>query len=391
MIFFYTIRHFFHSFIPPLSIGLLFGLFPMLNAQNNKTIYPNIVPNPSFEEVEGYPIGWFYKGKDFEDYLKYWSSPTNASPDAYGKRVFVPANWETKGFGKRTPHTGESMAGITVFGCTEGKPHCREYVQVQLIEPIVPQQPYVCEIWVSPLHNGLRTNNIGVYFSEKPLKITNEERLAVQPQIVETKIIDNKKGTEWVKIRLNFKLNFAASWLIIGNFADDTQTLNISPPLSMRDKMAEYPLNFAYYYLDDISVRKIEPILPLPTAKDDLTRVDLELGKKIRLQNIYFATNSAELLPSSFDELKTLKKILTDNPSLEIEIWGHTDNVGNAAANLTLSKQRAQKVVDFLVTNGIPAQRLGSKGFGDRQPVAPNDIEDNRKRNRRVEFVIVKF
>lgn len=391
MIFFYTIRHFFHSFIPPLSIGLLFGLFPMLNAQNNKTIYPNIVPNPSFEEVEGYPIGWFYKGKDFEDYLKYWSSPTNASPDAYGKRVFVPASWETKGFGKRTPHAGESMAGITVFGCTEGKPHCREYIQVQLIEPIVPQQLYVCEIWVSPLHNGLRTNNIAAFFSEKPIKKTNEERLELQPQIVETKIIDNKKGSDWVKIKLTFKLNFAASWLIVGNFQDDAHTLNIAPPLSMRDKIAEYPLNFAYYYLDDISVRKIEPILPLPTAKDELSHIDLELGKKIRLQNIYFATNSAELLPPSFAELQKLKKILLENPKLEIEIWGHTDNVGTAAANLTLSRQRAQKVVDFLVSNGIAAQRLGSKGFGDKQPVAPNDIEQNRQRNRRVEFVIVKF
>ncbi len=60
-------------------------------AQNAETPQPNLVPNGGFEEFDGFPIGWYYKGVDFDNVVKYWSSPTTASPDAYGTRVRVPA------------------------------------------------------------------------------------------------------------------------------------------------------------------------------------------------------------------------------------------------------------------------------------------------------------
>ena len=94
---------------------LCFFLFPILFFAQSEVGQDNLVPNPGFEEFDGFPIGWYYKGSDFDDIVKYWSSPTTASPDAYGPRVRVPSSWAEKGFGKQTPHNGQAMAGITVM------------------------------------------------------------------------------------------------------------------------------------------------------------------------------------------------------------------------------------------------------------------------------------
>ena len=96
---------------------------------------PNLVPNPSFEQFAAPPLGWFYKGAHFTRLVRYWSSPTLASPDAFGPRVVVPTHWKDRGFGAMPTYQGKAMAGITVYGCTDGKPHCREYIQVPLSTP----------------------------------------------------------------------------------------------------------------------------------------------------------------------------------------------------------------------------------------------------------------
>jgi outer membrane protein OmpA-like peptidoglycan-associated protein len=123
----------------------------------------------------------------------------------------------------------------------------------------------------------------------------------------------------------------------------------------------------------------------------DLYLVPIEIGEKVRLNNIFFETGKWDLLPESYNELDKLVKILNDNPNMVIEINGHTDNVGNDDANLTLSQKRAAAVVNYLLEKGISNTRLDSKGFGETQPVATNDTDEGRALNRRVEFVIVKM
>jgi len=78
--------------------------------------------------------------------------------------------------------------------------------------------------------------------------------------------------------------------------------------------------------------------------------------------------------------------MLQQNPDVKISVEGHTDNQGNAAANQALSEKRAQAVVVWLTTHGIPAASLTAKGFGQAQPVADNATEDGRAKNRRVEL-----
>jgi outer membrane protein OmpA-like peptidoglycan-associated protein len=108
------------------------------------------------------------------------------------------------------------------------------------------------------------------------------------------------------------------------------------------------------------------------------------------LKNVFFGTGSAALKSASLIELNRLKKLLEDNPALKIQINGHTDDVGTAADNLTLSENRAKAVYDFLVKNGIAASRLRYKGFGETAPIAPNDTGKGKRQNRRTEFIIIE-
>ncbi|MBU7577948.1 MAG: OmpA family protein, partial [Flavihumibacter sp.] len=87
-------------------------------------------------------------------------------------------------------------------------------------------------------------------------------------------------------------------------------------------------------------------------------------------------------------ELDKLVQLLKDNPTLRIQINGHTDAVGKASDNLALSNARAQAVVDYLVKKGIQPARLSFKGFGATQPIADNNTEEGRAKNRRTEVKV---
>ncbi len=115
----------------------------------------------------------------------------------------------------------------------------------------------------------------------------------------------------------------------------------------------------------------------------------IEVGNKVILNNIFFDSNKFDLKPESLAELQQLVTFLTDNPTLRVEISGHTDNVGNDQANQKLSESRAKAVYEYLVTNKIDASRLVYKGYGKTQPIAGNDTDEGRKKNRRTEFKII--
>ena len=109
------------------------------------------------------------------------------------------------------------------------------------------------------------------------------------------------------------------------------------------------------------------------------------------LRNIFFDFNSYTLKPQSYPELKKLVYFLKDNPTIIIEIAGHTDSIGTHEYNMKLSQNRALAVKNYLVKHGINPGRLIAKGYGDTKPVAPNTTEKGRKLNRRVEIKIIKL
>ncbi len=121
-----------------------------------------------------------------------------------------------------------------------------------------------------------------------------------------------------------------------------------------------------------------------------------EVGTVEVLDNVYFEYNKAVVLEESHASLDKLVKMLNDNPTVSVEISGHTDNIGNDKYNQNLSEARAKSVVDYLVSQGIDKSRLMAKGYGRAVPVAPNtnpdgtDNPDGRAKNRRTEFKVIK-
>ncbi|HEY4800404.1 MAG TPA: OmpA family protein [Bacteroidia bacterium] len=134
--------------------------------------------------------------------------------------------------------------------------------------------------------------------------------------------------------------------------------------------------------------------LDIPPDKDHIKipRIILkkiEAGKNIVLNNIFFDFDKASLRPDSKPELQRVVNVLKDNPSMKIEISGHTDNKGSATYNLKLSESRAKSVVDYLIAAGIEKSRLTFKGYGFLKPIASNETEEGRQQNRRTEFKVV--
>jgi outer membrane protein OmpA-like peptidoglycan-associated protein/tetratricopeptide (TPR) repeat protein len=115
----------------------------------------------------------------------------------------------------------------------------------------------------------------------------------------------------------------------------------------------------------------------------------IERNASVVLKNIFFETNRYELTPASLVELDKLVVLLAENPTISIEISGHTDNIGKAETNLLLSENRAKAVVDYLASKKIDAKRLAYKGFGLTNPIADNATEMGRALNRRTEMKIV--
>ena len=116
----------------------------------------------------------------------------------------------------------------------------------------------------------------------------------------------------------------------------------------------------------------------------------IEIGKGIALNNIFFEYKKVELSRESKVELQRILKLMEKYPKLEIEVSGHTDNIGGDEYNKSLSLRRAKSVVNYLVKNGISSNRLVAKGYGFDKPISTNDTDEGRKKNRRSEITIIK-
>ncbi len=123
----------------------------------------------------------------------------------------------------------------------------------------------------------------------------------------------------------------------------------------------------------------------------NLLLVPLEPGRTVRLNNLFFDFNAAELLPESRAELDRMVALLNDNPRMRIRIEAHTDAIGDGESNRKLSAARAAAVSKYLVTARVGASRVESKGFGESSSAATNETEEGRALNRRVEFRVLSL
>ena len=145
------------------------------------------------------------------------------------------------------------------------------------------------------------------------------------------------------------------------------------------------------YDVTFLSLGRREIAATVPVADEPSQSVKLTLrykriaDKPFILSGVEFDTAKATIRPESFPRLDTVVEFMAHKKTARVEISGHTDNVGNAKSNKTLSEQRAQACRNYIVSKGIDKKRLDAVGFGDERPIAPNDTDEGRQRNRRIE------
>lgn len=202
--------------------------------------------------------------------------------------------------------------------------------------------------------------------------------------LVTGKIINRKTNlplstTEKVEIQTNGQVVPNATY----NAA--TSQYEVELPLGTSHTInALLPKHFPQYEILDLTKEKGN----VKVIKD-LYVTPLEVGLSVKLNNIFFETGKATLKPKSFPELNKVVKFLNENPTINIQIEGHTDNVGKADANLKLSRWRARAVQQYLIKKGIAEKQVKFDGFGSNKPVANNKTAQGRSLNRRVEFKIL--
>lgn len=178
---------------------------------------------------------------------------------------------------------------------------------------------------------------------------------------------------------------------IVGELKSDPQTGNylIALPVGLRygyfaDKTGYYSVSNNIDLSNENEFKEIEADIKMESIGKMKT-----LGNSIKLNNIYFDFDKYELKKESYPELNRLHTFLKENPDVKVEISAYTDSKGSDEYNQTLSQNRAQSVEDFLVAKGIELLRLVAKGYGKLNPVAPNETEEGRAQNRRVEMKIL--
>src|SRR5947207_8766442 len=140
----------------------------------------------------------------------------------------------------------------------------------------------------------------------------------------------------------------------------------------------------SYYYRTLLTVKSMQQEVTADASSiaDELTK-----SGHVALYGIHFETGKATILPDSESVLSEIAKMLQQNPDVKASVEGHTDNIGQAASNQSLSEKRAQAVVAWLTSHRIDNSRLKAKGWGASKPVEENSSEDGRAKNRRVELV----
>lgn len=133
-----------------------------------------------------------------------------------------------------------------------------------------------------------------------------------------------------------------------------------------------------------------EIVVGKPVITEKMEVKPIEVGAAYKINNINFETNSYQITPKIMLVLNEFIDFLKTNPRVKISINGHTDNVGDAKTNLTLSENRAKAVYDYLLIEDIEPSRLKYKGFGAAKPIASNNTEEGKAKNRRTEFVIIE-
>ena len=218
-------------------------------------------------------------------------------------------------------------------------------------------------------------------------KIRLPETARPRPVVLITGRVLNKKTGEPIEGDIAYELLMTGQELGIARSTPETGAYKIVLPAGDRYGFRASAPGF-------ISVNEnidLSNIKEYTEIKRDLYLVPIEAGSIIQLNNIFFDYNKWDLRPESSNELDRLAEVLDANPTMKVEVAGHTDSRGSDAYNERLSDRRATAVFQYLITeHNISKDRVTPKGYGEKKPIATNETEEGMQLNRRVEIVILE-
>ena len=349
--------------------------------------------NGSFEDFEKCPDDY----SQFKDNVKDWIVPTLATPDFYSScNKFSPASVPNNVSGWQKAKEGNSYAGIILLN----HQNYREYITGSLQRKLIEGQNYKIKFFISLAEkSGLSTNSIGVLFNSNRENFTtykNFDGLTItetKNSINDIDFNEQKKKDDfsylvdlstvetfndsknWTLVETEFIANGTEKYFTIGNFKSNLET-----KYKLTRSRVEGPSS--YYYIDDVSIEEIEEEIKVEST--------FKLNSIYTLKSVLFDFDKATLIEETTQELDELVTYLKLHSDLKVTINGHTDYLGNAAYNQKLSEDRAKSVADYLINKEISKDRINYKGYGESQPIDPNEPEDAQAKNRRVEFVLRK-
>lgn len=359
----------------------------------------NLVHNPSFEEIDDCPL----KLGQIKQ-ARFWNVGTKQSKvDLYhycardkSELTATPANYH----GSMPPNTGRGYAGLMAlrFRKDSAATQERHYLQGRLKSPMTQGAQYCVRMKVSSAHN-LDLKKLGVKFSATTFG--SDADSLIEPKFTSLKhanndVIDAYK--EWAEISGSYTAKGGEEYFNIG-FFQHIKTGNEF--ISSFDSIGSERM--AYYFIDDVCVVPLDVTWTCECGsferkplKNVVIRFETQLAQPLKdsipsiLDEIFFELDKAALLPVSYAQLNEWTELLKKYPNTNIEIQGHTDNSGTAQRNQTLSLDRAIAVQQYFVNHGIKPERIRSVGYGTQYPIAPNDSESGRSKNRRVAVKVLK-
>lgn len=208
------------------------------------------------------------------------------------------------------------------------------------------------------------------------------QKLITPTRYAKGKVFDKKTGTVLASDIDLFDLKTQTK---VGSFTSDSQNGSFLAVLNSGGEYAFYVSKPGYLFKSlSFSVNNDQSFVDLEIPLEAIEKDRAEI-----LNNIFFKTGEYILDDKSKVELDKLSDFLHKNKTIKIEISGHTDDVGSDTENMTLSQRRAQSVQYYLQQSGIAADRILAKGYGETKPMAPNDSDENRQKNRRIEWRIL--
>lgn len=226
----------------------IFILILSLSLSLHSSFAQNFVPNNSFENLSSVPCPFIGSQIAFNSYSIDWTIPTDGSTDLYSLLsnttcYAYPLNTTSGTPGMQAPRTGNHMAGIYTWGTggTPNGPNYREYLQVQLSQPLVIGQTYYAEFYASRAESTIGANNLSMYFNDSFIDTTFERNLPFTADVLDSTVV--LEATGWHKVSGTFTATNNAQYLIIGNFETNANTTTSTPSV-----------NRAYYFIDDVCV-----------------------------------------------------------------------------------------------------------------------------------------